>query len=183
MSLDLSDEPVNVLSNLQEAIQALEFNHQSRIYFDMLNQELSVLHPQLLNSIQSMKEEAAFGQTLKQSQLKGLQVGTCKPIASTCSHFITISSTCQEEPFQLVLVESRTACSLVNMHYQDRHKADHVIYAKLSPAQCQGCIWCQSGQTQDVLSVMCVARIRPKTARQSEKIQTPADLHSTSNIR
>lgn len=75
MSLQLSDEPLTVLSALQATITDLKCNKQSRAYFDMLVEQLSELQPQLSDSINSMREEAAFGQTLKQSQLKGLQVG------------------------------------------------------------------------------------------------------------
>jgi len=75
MSLQLSDEPLTVLSALQATVKELKCNKQSRAYFDMLVEQLSELQPQLSDSINSMREEAAFGQTLKQSQLKGLQVG------------------------------------------------------------------------------------------------------------
>jgi hypothetical protein len=74
MSLQLSDEPIQAMLALQEAIKTLNCNKQSRVYFDSLNEQLLELQPQLSSSIQSMKEEAAYGQTLKQSQLKGLQV-------------------------------------------------------------------------------------------------------------
>ena len=75
MSLQLSDEPLTVLSELQSTIKILKCNKQSRSYFDALDEQLSELQPQLSDSINAMKEEAAYGQTLKQSQLKGLQVG------------------------------------------------------------------------------------------------------------
>lgn len=74
MSLQLSDEPLNVLAALQSTITNLQCNKQSRVYFDSMNEQLSELQAQLSSSIESMKEEAAYGQTLKQNQLKGLQV-------------------------------------------------------------------------------------------------------------
>lgn len=74
MSLQLSDEPLHALSALQDTIKCLKCNKQSRVYFDALAEQLAELQPQLASSIESMKEAAAFGQTLKQSQLKGLQV-------------------------------------------------------------------------------------------------------------
>lgn len=74
MSLQLSDEPLNVLAALQSTIANLKCNKQSRVYFDSMNEQLSELQAQLSSSIESMKEEAAYGQTLKQNQLKGLQV-------------------------------------------------------------------------------------------------------------
>lgn len=79
MSLQLSDEPLQVLSSLQDAIRTLKCNTHSRVYFDALHEQLSELQPQLSSSIESMKEEAAYGQTLKQSQLKGLQVSRQQP--------------------------------------------------------------------------------------------------------
>lgn len=79
MSLQLSDEPLQVLSGLQDAIKTLKCNTHSRVYFDALHEQLSELQPQLSSSIESMKEEAAYGQTLKQSQLKGLQVSRQQP--------------------------------------------------------------------------------------------------------
>ena len=74
MSIQLTDEPTLALSALQDTIRVLKCNKQSRVYFDSLNEQLSELLPQLAGSLESMKEEAAYGQTLKQSQLKGLQV-------------------------------------------------------------------------------------------------------------
>lgn len=74
MSIQLSDEPTLALSALQDTIRVLKCNKQSRVYFDSLNEQLSELLPQLAGSLESMKDEAAYGQTLKQSQLKGLQV-------------------------------------------------------------------------------------------------------------
>lgn len=75
MSTQLSDEPLHVLTALQDTVQSLKCNKQSRAYFDMLNEQLAQLQPQLEKSITAMREEAAYGQTLKTSQLKGLQVG------------------------------------------------------------------------------------------------------------
>lgn len=80
MSLQLSDEPLHVLATLQDTIGSLKCNKQSRSYFDSLNEQLHELQPQLSDSIQSMRDEAAFGQTLKQSQLKGMQVCVGTPI-------------------------------------------------------------------------------------------------------
>ncbi len=74
MSIQLTDEPTLALSALQDTIRVLKCNKHSRVYFDSLNEQLSELLPQLASSLESMKEEAAYGQTLKQSQLKGLQV-------------------------------------------------------------------------------------------------------------
>lgn len=90
MSLQLSDEPLHVLSALHEAIKTVKCNKQSRVYFDMLHEQLSELQPQLSSSIESMKEEAAYGQTLKQSQLKGLQVGSLHVIQGKLTAIICV---------------------------------------------------------------------------------------------
>jgi hypothetical protein len=73
----LTDEPVRALAALRAAIGAMRCNKQSRAYYDSVSEQLRELQAALGDSIASMQEAAAFGQTLKQGQLKALQVCVC----------------------------------------------------------------------------------------------------------
>jgi hypothetical protein len=72
--LKLTDEPIKQLRGLQEAMRTMKCNKQSRQYYQMLDEHLSVLTPAMEKQISSMIDAASFGETLKQGQLKALQV-------------------------------------------------------------------------------------------------------------
>lgn len=72
-AMSLTNDPVVALAGLQETISSLKCNKQSRVYFDELNEHLSELQPQLESSISTMREAAAFGETIKQGQIKAFQ--------------------------------------------------------------------------------------------------------------
>jgi hypothetical protein len=72
--LKLTDEPVKQLRGLQDAMRTVKCNKQSRQYYQMLDEHLSVLTPAMEKQISSMIDAASFGETLKQGQLKALQV-------------------------------------------------------------------------------------------------------------
>jgi hypothetical protein len=74
--LKLTDEPVKQLRGLQDAMRTVGCNKQSRQYYQMLDEHLSVLTPAMEKQISSMIDAASFGETLKQGQLKALQVGS-----------------------------------------------------------------------------------------------------------
>lgn len=75
MAAALTDEPVTAVAALHGAIAGLRCSSAaSRALFDGLAEQLASLQPQLADSIAAMREAAAFGQTLKQSQSKALQV-------------------------------------------------------------------------------------------------------------
>uniref|UniRef100_A0A383VH43 Uncharacterized protein n=1 Tax=Tetradesmus obliquus TaxID=3088 RepID=A0A383VH43_TETOB len=71
--LKLTDEPIKQLKGLQEAMRTVKCNKQSRQYYQMLDEHLSVLTPTMEKQISSMIDAASFGETLKQGQLKALQ--------------------------------------------------------------------------------------------------------------
>jgi hypothetical protein len=73
--LKLTDEPIKQLRGLQDAMRTVKCNKQSRQYYQMLDEHLSVLTPAMEKQISSMIDAASFGETLKQGQLKALQVG------------------------------------------------------------------------------------------------------------
>jgi hypothetical protein len=72
--LKLTDESVKQLRGLQDAMRTVKCNKQSRQYYQMLDEHLSVLTPAMEKQISSMIDAASFGETLKQGQLKALQV-------------------------------------------------------------------------------------------------------------
>jgi len=74
MALQLNDEPVEQLRSLQHCLANLKCNNESRMFYAVVDQHLTVLVPALTENINAMKDAAAFGQTLKQGQLKELRV-------------------------------------------------------------------------------------------------------------
>lgn len=97
--LKLTDEPIKQLKGLQEAMRTVKCNKQSRQYYQMLDEHLSVLTPAMEKQISSMIDAASFGETLKQGQLKALQV------SRTLRHQATAMTNAEAE---LLLLSSGT---------------------------------------------------------------------------
>lgn len=73
-SQQVTDEPVAQLRGLQEAFASVRCHPSSRALYAGCSAHLAALLPVLADSIRAMREAAAFGQTLKQAQLKELRV-------------------------------------------------------------------------------------------------------------
>lgn len=112
--LKLTDEPVKQLRALQDAMRIVRCNKQSRQYYHSLDEHLQVLVPAMGSQISSMIDAAAFGESLKQGQLKALQVDSrmaymvCRTLTDLYHH--QLNSVASARLTALLLVQSsRTA--------------------------------------------------------------------------